>query len=63
MRNTTKSACLCVVAMVALLAAIEVPVSALTPIDVPEISNSTLSAGVALLTAGVLVLRARWRRK
>ena len=30
---------------------------------VPEISASTVSAGLALLTGGILILRARMRRK
>jgi hypothetical protein len=31
--------------------------------DVPEVSPTTLSAGLAALAAGVLVVRARWRSK
>ena len=54
-----RNACLYVVAMTALLA---VPLYATTPNNVPEIGGSAISAGLGLLTAGVLVLRARWRR-
>ena len=31
--------------------------------EVPEISPGTMSAGLAALAAGVLVVRARWRSK
>ena len=31
--------------------------------DVPEISPGTMSAGLAALAAGVLVVRAHWRSK
>jgi hypothetical protein len=30
---------------------------------VPEIDGASISAGVAVLSAGVLMLRARWRSK
>jgi hypothetical protein len=55
-----RNACLYGVAMTALLA---VPLYATTQINVPEIDGSAISAGLGLLAAGVLVLRARWRRK
>lgn len=33
------------------------------PAPVPEINPASVSAGLALLAGGVLVLRARWRSK
>ena len=32
------------------------------PVAVPEINPASLSAGLALLTGGVLLARARWRK-
>lgn len=33
------------------------------PAAVPEINGASLSTGMALVSAGVLMLRARWRSK
>ena len=46
----------------AIAMALEVPLSATTA-NVPEIDGGTLSAGMALLAAGVLIVRARRRAK
>ena len=43
--------------------ACEAPLYATIVTDVPEISPGSLSAGLAALAAGVLVVRARWRAK
>ena len=37
--------------------------SATVPAPVPEINGSTISAGLGLLTAGVLIVRSRMRLK
>jgi hypothetical protein len=49
--------------VVAAVALSQVPVAATASQDVPEISGSALSAGMGLLAAGVLILRARRRSK
>lgn len=47
--------------LAAVLRAIEVPMSATISPSVPEIDGSSLSAGLGLLAAGILVLRSRRR--
>ena len=49
-------------AMFAIAMALEAPLAATTP-TVPEIDGSTLSTGLGLLAAGVLIVRARRRAK
>jgi hypothetical protein len=49
-------------AVIALVLSAATPLLASTAV-VPEIDGSTLSAGIAAVTAGVLVLRARWGSK
>jgi hypothetical protein len=39
------------------------PVLAGTPNAAPEIDGSSISAGLGLLAAGVLIVRSRWHRK
>jgi hypothetical protein len=46
-----------------LVSVLQVPVLATVSPDVPEISGSSISAALGLLTAGILVLRARRIRK
>jgi len=43
----------------AVLRAVEVPLSATTVPGVPEITGSSFSAGLGLLAAGILILRSR----
>lgn len=50
------------VAAFATAVALEAPLSATTA-NVPEIDGGTLSTGMALLAAGVLIVRARRRAK
>jgi hypothetical protein len=49
--------------VIALIFAIEGHARAGTPQVVPEINGSTLSAGLALLSAGALIIRSRMRSK
>ena len=42
---------------------LEAPAFATTVNGVPEITPGSISAGLGLLTAGVLILRARMRRR
>jgi MYXO-CTERM domain-containing protein len=49
------------VALLATLGAAEAPLWALAPVDVPEINSSSLTAGLGLLAAGILILRSRRR--
>lgn len=42
---------------------LEAPAFATTVVGVPEITPTSISTGLGLLTAGVLILRARMRRK
>ena len=51
------------VALLAILHAVETPVWALQAVDVPEINSSSLTAGLGLLAAGILVLRSRRRSR
>ena len=51
------------VLLVGAVLAFEVSLQATVAPDVPEVSPGTLSAGLAALAAGVLVVRARWRSK
>jgi len=51
--------CLCTGALLAVLRAVEVPLSATTVPGVPEITGSSVSAGLGLLAAGILILRSR----
>jgi len=50
-------------AVFACVQAVAVPLAATISNPVPEIDGSSLSAGMALLAAGVLVVRARRREK
>ena len=54
-----KRQCLFAGALLALLAAVELPLSATTVPGVPEINGSSVSAGLGLLAAGILILRSR----
>jgi LPXTG-motif cell wall-anchored protein len=58
-----KRVCLCTGALLALLQAVAVPLSATTVTGVPEINGSSVSAGLGLLAAGILILRSRRRSK
>jgi LPXTG-motif cell wall-anchored protein len=49
--------------LLALLQAVAVPLSATTVTGVPEINGSSVSAGLGLLAAGILILRSRRRSK
>jgi uncharacterized protein (TIGR03382 family) len=49
--------------LLALLGAVEAPLSATNAQGVPEINGSSVSAGLGLLAAGILILRARRRLK
>ena len=49
--------------VVAVVLAVNAPLLATSTVNVPEISASSISAGMGLLTAGVLILRARRRSK
>ena len=51
----------CVIAVVLGLAAATNAFAGVGP-TVPEISPASVSAGLALLTGGVLLARARWRK-
>lgn len=51
------------VLLAAAVLAFDVSLHATITPDVPEISPGTVSAGLAALAAGVLVVRARWRSK
>ena len=59
--NEEKSMRKCVIAVVLGLAAATNAFAGVGP-AVPEISPASLSAGLALLTGGVLLARARWRK-
>jgi LPXTG-motif cell wall-anchored protein len=52
-----------VLAVVMLTLSVEVYVVATTPLGVPEIDAGGISAGLALLAGGVLILRSRKRSK
>ncbi len=45
-----------------MVGAVGVVTSASTPIQVPEVSGSTLTTGLAALAGGLLIVRARWGR-
>lgn len=59
MSTWIKRVCLCTAALLALLSAVELPLSATTVPGVPEINGSSISAGLGLLAAGILILRSR----
>lgn len=63
MSALVKRSCLCTLALLALLRAVEAPLSATNSLDVPEINGSSVSAGLGLLAAGILILRSRRRPK
>ena len=58
-----KRVCLCTGALLAFLGAVEAPLSATIAPGVPEINGSSVSAGLGLLAAGILILRSRRRSK
>jgi hypothetical protein len=62
MTNSAKHAGL-LAFVVAVVVAANAPLLATSTVNVPEISASSISAGMGLLTAGVLILRARRRSK
>ena len=59
MTGQFKRACSYVVALAAVVLAATVPLAAGGATRVPEIDGSSISAGLGLLAAGVLMLRAR----
>lgn len=59
MSTWIKRVCLCTGALLAVLRAVEVPLLATTVPGVPEINGSSISAGLGLLAAGILILRSR----
>ena len=50
-------------ALLVFLRATETPLWALQAVDVPEINSSSLTAGLGLLAAGILILRSRRRSR
>ncbi len=62
MTNSAKHAGL-LAFVAAVVVAANAPLLATSTVNVPEISASSISAGMGLLTAGVLILRARRRSK
>jgi hypothetical protein len=48
--------------MALIVASLVAPVSAGTPVGVPEIDGASITAGLGLLAGGVLLVRARFRR-
>lgn len=62
MTNSAKHAGLLGLVVAVVLAA-NAPLLATSTVNVPEINASSISAGMGLLTAGVLILRARRRSK
>ena len=60
--ETLMRTCVYAAVLSAAALALEHPVLATVAPDVPEIGGSAISAGLGLLTAGVLMLRARRRR-
>jgi MYXO-CTERM domain-containing protein len=63
MATWIKRVCLCTGAFLALLQAVQVPLSATIAPAVPEINGGSISTGLGLLAAGILVLRSRRRSK
>jgi MYXO-CTERM domain-containing protein len=63
MSGWVRRVCLCSVALIAVLRAVEAPLFATVAPAVPEIDSTSLSAGLALLAAGILVVRSRRRSK
>ena len=63
MTGWVRRVCLCSVAMVAVLRAVEAPLFATVAPAVPEIDATSMSAGLALLAAGILIVRSRPRSK
>ena len=61
MRASTGRAGLFGAALSAILASLVVPLSATVASPVPEIDGASISAGLGLLAAGILVLRSRRR--
>ena len=57
-----KSACYFALAVTAILGAFDTSLVATVQPSVPEINGSSISAGLGLLAAGILILRARRRR-
>ena len=49
--------------MAIVLASIASPLVAGSPVSVPEIDGRSIATGLGLLAGGLLMLRARWRRK
>ena len=49
--------------LLTLVMALGTPLFAAFPVEAPEIDGGSLSAGLGLLTAGVLIVRSRMRSK
>ena len=63
MTGWVRRVCLCSIGMVAVLRAVEAPLFATVAPAVPEIDPTSMSAGLALLAAGMLIVRSRRRSK
>ena len=61
MRSQLLKICVSCAALMALVVAIPAPLLAGRPAGVPEIDGSSVSAGLGILAAGVLIVRS-WRR-
>ena len=51
-----------VLGLVVITASVQTTVSAVVPVAAPEIDGGTLMSGLGLLSGGIMVLRARFRR-
>jgi len=51
-----------VLGLAVIAASIQTAVSAVQPVAAPEIDGGTLVSGLGLLSGGIMVLRARFRR-
>jgi hypothetical protein len=51
-----------VLGLVVIAASVQTAVSAAVPVAAPEIDGGTLASGLGLLSGGIMVLRARFRR-
>ena len=59
MSDFYKRACVYTMALAAVLGAAEAPLWASAAAQVPEINGSSISAGLGLLAAGILIVRSR----
>ncbi len=61
--NSKRNGLLWSLGILTVIAAVAVSVSATASAPVPEIDASSITAGVGLLAGGVMIVRARMRRK